>query len=73
MEIADAETGKPLPGFTLDDCRPVDGDQLDAEISWKLQPQLPQHDTADKPKRVVLRFELRDSRGQAKIYSFWFA
>lgn len=34
VEIQDAE-GKPLPGFTLDDCTEIIGDDLDRVVTWK--------------------------------------
>lgn len=34
VEIQDAE-GKPIPGFTLDDCPDIIGDQIDRVVAWK--------------------------------------
>ena len=34
MEIQD-ESGKAIPGFTLDDCTPLEGDSIDAGVTWK--------------------------------------
>jgi hypothetical protein len=33
-ELRDA-AGKPLAGFTLEDCRPIVGDHIDHQVSWK--------------------------------------
>ncbi len=33
-ELQDAE-GKPLPGFTLEDCAPITGDFIHHEVSWR--------------------------------------
>ena len=63
VEIQDA-SGKPIPGFALDDCPPVFGDSHDRTISWK--------GGADVGKLagqgVRLRFELKD----AELYSLQF-
>lgn len=34
VEVQD-EAGKPLPGFTLDDCTPLQGDFIDQPVAWK--------------------------------------
>jgi hypothetical protein len=34
VELQDAN-GKPLPGFTLEDCTPITGDFIDHRVSWK--------------------------------------
>ena len=61
VEIQDA-AGKPLPGFSLDECPPVIGDAIDRIVNWK--------SGSDVSKlagySVRLRFVLRD----ADLYSF---
>ena len=63
VELQDPD-GKPLPGFTLEDCPPIFGDTLRRAVSWK--------GGADFGKlageAVRLRFELKD----ANLYSFQF-
>ncbi len=54
--------GKPIPGFTLDDCDVQYGDQLDRVVSWKSDADVRQL----AGKSVRLRFELKD----ADLYSF---
>ena len=63
VELQDA-AGKPLPGFTLEDCSPIFGDTLDRVVTWK------DGSDASKPasKPVRLRFEMKD----ADLYSFRF-
>jgi len=56
--------GKPIPGFTLADSHPLEGDQLDGVVSWKSGTDVSQ--LADKP--VQLKFEVRD----ADLYAFQF-
>ena len=34
VEVRDAD-GKPVPGFTLDDCAPITGDEIDHAVVWK--------------------------------------
>jgi hypothetical protein len=63
VEIQDA-TGRPLPGFALDDCPAIFGDTLDRPIAWKSGRTL--ESLAGTPVR--LRFSLRD----ADLYAFRF-
>jgi hypothetical protein len=64
IEIQDA-AGKPLPGFTLDDCPPIFGDAIDRQATWKSGGKV--SDLSGRPIR--LRFVLRD----ADLYAFRFA
>lgn len=48
--------GAPIAGYTMDDCVPVEGDQLRGRIAWKHRNELP----TDRPVRLHL--ELRNSR-----------
>jgi hypothetical protein len=64
VEVQDVD-GQPLPGFQLDDCPPVFGDELARAVLWKSGGDV--GDLAGKPIR--LRLELRD----ADLYSFQFA
>ena len=63
VELQD-EQGKPLPGFSLDDCEELFDDTLDRRVHWKpktdLSPLIGQS--------VQVRFVLRD----ADLYSFQF-
>jgi len=56
--------GKPVPGFTLDDCNEQFGDELDRVMSWKSGTDVSQL----SGKAVRMRFELKD----ADLYSFQF-
>jgi hypothetical protein len=60
VEIQD-ESGKPLPGYTIADTKPLYGDELEAAISWKSKKDV--SDVAGKPVR--LHFAMSD----ADIYS----
>jgi hypothetical protein len=62
-EIQEA-SGKPLPGFSLDDCPPVFGDAIERSIAWKSGGDVSQL----AGQTVRLRFVLRD----ADLYSFRF-
>ncbi|MBT7165193.1 MAG: hypothetical protein HN904_20605 [Victivallales bacterium] len=55
--------GDPVPGFTLEDCRPISGDSLDHRVSWRPGSSLAE--LRDTPLR--LRFALQG----AKLFSFW--
>jgi hypothetical protein len=63
IEIQNSE-GQALPGFALDDCHEVYGDDLERIVAWKGNPDL----GALAGRSVRLRFELRD----ADLYSFRF-
>lgn len=63
VEIQDAE-GKPLPGFTLDDCKAISYDDIDRVIAWKAGSDVSA--LAGKPLR--LRWVLKD----ADVFSFRF-
>ncbi len=57
VEIQDAATGKPIPGFSLADCRPVIGNEIDRTVHWKSKTPL-----ADVAKSAIrLRFVLKDA------------
>ncbi|MCB1091051.1 MAG: hypothetical protein KDL87_05950, partial [Verrucomicrobiae bacterium] len=64
VEIQD-ESGKPLPGFALDDCPEVFGDSLERTVAWKSGADL----SAFAGKTVRLRFALRD----ADLFAYRFA
>ena len=56
--------GRTLPGFSLDDCKPIRSDGLRQRISWKQGHQL----ESLRGKAVRVRFQLR----QGDLYAFWF-
>ena len=62
-EIRD-EANQPIPGFTLSECMPLYGDDMELIMTWKNGPDITS--LANRP--VILHFELRD----ADIYSFRF-
>ena len=62
-EILDAETMKPLRGFSLEESIPVSGDHICTALSWKAHQTIP--GLSEKPVR--LRFVLQ----RAKLYAFW--
>lgn len=55
VEVQD-EAGKPLPGFTREDCMPLKGDFIDHAVTWKGGSL---EKLAGRP--VKLRFELREA------------
>jgi len=63
IEIQD-ENGKPVPGFTLQDCPPIFGDTIERKVLWKNGSDL----SSLEGKPIRLRFVLRD----ADIFSFRF-
>lgn len=63
VELQDAH-GKPLPGYTLDDCEELFGDTIDRRVLWKTNPDL----SLIAGQAVRVRFVLRD----ADLFSFQF-
>ena len=63
VELQDAE-GNPLPGFALDDCPEIYGDQIERVVAWKSGTDV--NALVGKPIRV--RFVLKD----ADLYSLRF-
>ncbi len=60
VEVLD-EDGRPLPGYTRDDCPPLDGDNISETVTWRSHKELPAG-----PSPLRLRFILQD----ASLYSF---
>jgi len=58
------ELGKPVPGYTLDDCDELFGDTIDRGVTWKTKPDL----SSIAGQTVRVRFVLRD----ADLFSFQF-
>lgn len=56
VELQDAQ-GRPLPGFSLEECEPIWGDHIARVVKWKGGEDVSPH--AGKPVR--LRFELSDA------------
>ena len=64
VEIQD-EQGLALPGYSLDDCDPLIGDEIECTVSWQKGADL----AALTGRPVRLSFELKD----ADLYSIRFA
>ena len=64
VEVLDAD-GRPVPGFELDQCKPLIGDRIAAEVAWADE-NTSLGQLAGKPVR--LRFVLED----ADLYSLRF-
>ncbi len=58
VEVLDA-AGKPLPGYGLDECIPLQGDSTIQTVAWKKRKELPR-------QPVRLRFQMQN----ASLYSF---
>jgi hypothetical protein len=63
VELQDAH-GKPIPGFTLDDCTEIVGDKIALDVAWKGNPSL----TSLVGKPLRLRFVMKE----CDLYSFRF-
>jgi hypothetical protein len=64
VEVQDSD-GRPVPGFTLDECSELLGDKLDAPVTWTSNVDV--STLAGRPVR--LRFEMRD----ADLFAFRFS
>jgi hypothetical protein len=64
VELRDA-TGAPVPGFTHEDCDPVQGNNVSAEVAWRGKSDV----TALAGKAIQIHFTGRD----AKLYAFQFS
>ncbi len=73
VEVIDAKSGIVLPGYSLDECHAITGDQFDAAITWDSHGALPK--SAQLPNEqgdVRLRFHLSGEEGSPKLFAFWF-
>ncbi len=64
-EVIDAGSGRPIAGFTKDDCIPAIVDSIDERVRWRARGDL----TELAGRTIRLRFYL----WQAELYSFWFS
>jgi len=67
VELLDAKSGNPLPGYSLAEHNPISGDQLDIPVSWKKNAILP-----GTNELVQLRIKLETGEASPKLFSFWF-
>lgn len=63
VELRDA-TGKPIPGFTLDDCEEIGGNFIDQAVYWKGSPDVSA--LAGRPIRIYVKLK------RAKLFAFQF-
>ena len=56
VEIQDAD-GKPIPGFTLADCKPIYGDHIARTVEWKAETDV----SSLAGKSIRLHFEMSDA------------
>jgi len=63
-ELLDAEDGRPLPGFTRDECVPAVIDSIDEPIRWR--------DKADLSDVLGRTVRIRFSILRGELYAFWF-
>jgi hypothetical protein len=63
VEILD-EAGKPLPGFSMNECDEIVGDEISRTVAWKTQSDL----SAFAGRPIRMRFEMKD----ADLYSLRF-
>jgi hypothetical protein len=57
IELQDAD-GKPIPGYTMDDCPPIYGDEIERVVKWKSGSEL--SSLAGKPIRLRIRMKDAD-------------
>jgi hypothetical protein len=68
VELQDAATGAALPGFALDDCRSIWGDEIARVVKWGTGPDAVTDVSALAGKPVRLRFVMNE----ADVYSIRF-
>ena len=67
VELIDPESGKVLPGYSHDECTPIETDFLAHQVVWG------QRSLADVRKTSFqIRFHLTNGRASPKLYSFEF-
>jgi hypothetical protein len=64
VEVLDAATGEPVPGYTVAESVPVRGDTLSGQVQWRGRSL-----EALAGQQIKLRFHLAGG----DLYSFWFA
>lgn len=64
-QIVDARTHQPIPGYDLEACRPITGDQLAATVQWDGEEQTPR---AGDGQSLLAEIEL----AKATLYAFDF-
>jgi len=57
VELLDADTRVPLPGYSMDEAVPVRGDHITAEAVWREKPGM----AALIGRRVLIRVSLREA------------
>lgn len=68
VEILDADTGKPLPGFTANDCDPLVQDGIAIPVRWGSRETL----DGINAKRVRFRFAFSGADGSPRLCAFGF-
>ncbi|MBM79319.1 MAG: hypothetical protein CMJ78_01840 [Planctomycetaceae bacterium] len=63
VELHDSD-GKPIPGFTLDDCDAIKGDAIDGNVTWK--------ENADVSKLAGQPIQIRFQMNEADLYALKF-
>ena len=61
--------GKPIPGFTLENCKPLKGDSLHRTVVWEDGPDISA--LRRKHKVVQLRFEIKNGDLYALQFQPW--
>ena len=61
--------GKPIPGFTIEDCKPLKGDSLQHTVVWKDGPDISA--LRHKHEVVQLRFEIKNGDLYALQFQPW--
>ncbi len=68
VEVLDVANGRPLAGFSRDDCEPLTSDDLKSAVRWKGDRRLP----LAIDKRVAFRFWLSGKETGPMVYGFQF-
>ena len=63
VEVLDADSGTPIPGFTREDCVPFVINSIDEKVQWRTETSL----SALAGRTVRLRFHI----WRAELYAYW--
>ncbi|MBM4044527.1 MAG: hypothetical protein FJ279_05380 [Planctomycetes bacterium] len=69
VELLEAATGQPIPGYSRADCDPLTSDAVRQAVTWRGQAGLPRLEG----KRLRLRFHFHGDASMPRLYSFGFA
>jgi hypothetical protein len=68
VQISDAASGEPLPGYRFSDCDSIGQSSIDQVVTWKENSSLEEISSGS----MRLEFQLYGAQDSPQLYSFWF-